>query len=591
MQARPWGVAMFSMLAASASFAACGSGDEKRTAAADAGQAGEEHGVGGSHGGVPGDAGSGGAEVAGPAGAGGAGAEGSSGAAGAAGADPGYADEPVPGDTFASPSGTDVDNDCRVEATPCQTVTFAASQAAPQHTVWLASAAYTSADQPDAASVVDGIRVRARVLGEAVLQVRLTLLGSHRVEGLTIDGGPSNIGNPGIDITTGTVALEGVTFGGRLGTALSVAGDAVVTMSPGGVADYVTDISEYVDGAGYDPFAQVAGSAQLEVSGGTFGGPGLGHGSALPRMAYGAAFSVLGDAKLVLDGVTLEVRTRGIGLRQNASLRLKDSKLTAVAMTTAGYGVWVTNDGGAANIEIEGSTIDGFAYANASAAVAVLEDPPEQTEASITISNSTLSNSSFGVMVSTPSSADLGFSDVDIVSNFFGGIFCPGTCSLQMNGGTLTGNGSYSATTGWGYYGGMYFGAADKAYDIRLRDVAVHHNRNVVNDGNTNSDTNSGLTLVGNATSSFDLGTSADPGGNTFFGHDTGAATTNLNVKVNGTVLVSAVGNTFDANIQGASATGTYALGTAPCSANSCDLGAGAGANYRVTSGTLRLAE
>jgi hypothetical protein len=99
--------------------------------------------------------------------------------------------------------------------------------------------------------------------------------------------------------------------------------------------------------------------------------------------------------------------------------------------------------------------------------------------------------------------------------------------------------------------------------------------------------------LGGNATSVFDLGTGADPGDNTFTGNDTGNATTNLNVSVNAAVLVSAVGNTFDASTQGASATGRYALGNAPCGAGSCDLvtGTGTGANYRITSGTLRLAE
>jgi len=56
-------------------------------------------------------------------------------------------------------------------------------------------------------------------------------------------------------------------------------------------------------------------------------------------------------------------------------------------------------------------------------------------------------------------------------------------------------------------------------------------------------------------------------------------------------VTVSAVGNTFAPNVQGANAQCNYQLGTAPCSASSCNLTSGAGANYRISSGTLRLAQ
>ncbi len=56
-------------------------------------------------------------------------------------------------------------------------------------------------------------------------------------------------------------------------------------------------------------------------------------------------------------------------------------------------------------------------------------------------------------------------------------------------------------------------------------------------------------------------------------------------------MTVSAVGNTFAPNVQGANAQGKYQLGTAPCGASSCNLTSGSGANYRVNSGTLRLAQ
>ncbi len=598
--ARFWGVTMISVLGVSVGVSACGSNDAKRKVmgTGDAGAAGGGGEVGadpaGGAGATPANAGTGGANSAGVGGLGAVSSGGLAGetAGGGAGGAPGsgYASEPVEGDTFASPLGSDTENDCLVEATPCKTITYAASQAAPEHTVWLASATFTNVDQPLAASVVDGIRVRARELGKAVLQVRLALLGSHRVEGLVVDGGPSNTGNPGIDATTGTVVLEGVAFSGRLTTALKVSGDAVVTVLPGGLTDYVTDILAYPDYPGYVPFTEVFGTAQLTLAGGTFGGPGLGYGAALARLNYGAAFAVRGDARLVVDGVTLKLRTRGIGLQQNASVLIKNSSLTAIAMTEAGYGVWAMNNGGEAKIEIEGSTISGFNLSS-SAAIAVLDDPPEQSQATLQITDSTLSKNGFGVLVTPPCFAQITLDAVEITDNSFGGVFCPGNCTLNMSGGRVSGNAGYALETYWSYYGGLYFAGPNKAYDIKLRGVTIEDNRNLVVNGNTNTEANSGITLAGSAASVFDLGTGADPGGNTFVGNNTGNATSNLNVKANAAVVVSAVGNTFDPSIQTASATGTYALGTAPCSAGSCNLIAGAGANYRVTSGTLRLAE
>ena len=253
-------MSLVSMLGVSIAFAACGSSDGKRRAAAaeagaagNAGAASSEGGASGGGGGVPASGGKGGTSPAGPAGegslgGGAAGADGggeSGGQGGAAGG--GYSDQPVPGDTFASPTGSDMANDCLVETTPCKTITYAAAQAAPSHTVWLAGGRFTNVDQPMAATVVTGVRVRARELGNAILQVRLTLLGSHRVEGLVFDGGASNTGNPGIDVTTGTVALEGVAFSGRLATALKISGNAAVTLSPGDVTDYVSGVLAYVD--------------------------------------------------------------------------------------------------------------------------------------------------------------------------------------------------------------------------------------------------------------------------------------------------------------------------------------------------------
>ena len=139
------------------------------------------------------------------------------------------------------------------------------------------------------------------------------------------------------------------------------------------------------------------------------------------------------------------------------------------------------------------------------------------------------------------------------------------------------------------FYGGFWLGSSS-VYQLKLRNVSVADNKSVLG-GNSNQPGNSGITMRGSAASTYDLGTAASPGNNVIQGNTTGSQTTGLLVDVAAGVTVSAVGNTFAAGVQGANAQGQYQLGTAPCGASSCNLTTGAGANYRITSGTLRLAQ
>jgi|GEM_PF-3695466 len=193
--------------------------------------------------------------------------------------------------------------------------------------------------------------------------------------------------------------------------------------------------------------------------------------------------------------------------------------------------------------------------------------------------------------VNTSGNNDSSFTLVgtSLKDNMFGGAQISGACTFDMKGGSVTGNAGFSLTTVWGYNGGLWFGNGAQKYAVKLRGVTISNNRNAVNNGNTGALSNSGLTVGGSAASTFDLGTSADPGGNTITGHNTSAATSNISVATTG-VVVSAVGNTFDPNIQGAGPAGLFQLGAAPCAANTCDITSGTGANYSVASGTLRLA-
>jgi hypothetical protein len=93
-----------------------------------------------------------------------------------------------------------------------------------------------------------------------------------------------------------------------------------------------------------------------------------------------------------------------------------------------------------------------------------------------------------------------------------------------------------------------------------------------------------GFELAGDAGSSWDLGTLADPGGNTFVATTTSLLVSNANVPT-----VSAVGNTWAPSVQDADSDGHYA---AVGAGGVLEVTSGSGQNYDDTIGiTLRLAE
>ena len=101
-----------------------------------------------------------------------------------------------------------------------------------------------------------------------------------------------------------------------------------------------------------------------------------------------------------------------------------------------------------------------------------------------------------------------------------------------------------------------------KPYQFTLRNTSVNG-------------TAAGVALQGDGTSSFDLGTAAQPGGNTLL------AAPGLRVSTAAGVLATAVGNTWRAGVQGAGAGGTYASTSSVCNGlNPCDVTSGSESNF-----------
>jgi Bacterial Ig domain/Protein of unknown function (DUF1565) len=509
-------------------------------------------------------------------------------------------DPPGNGDTYASPTGVDAGNSTCAQATPCLTIAKAASLAQANKTVWLANGLYSTATQPAPITIPAGLTVRAINAGLARVSQGIVLQGSGSVVGIVLPrDGLFESGY--IQATSGTVLIDGVRVTGTASITsgvpapITLAGTAQATMTPGAIADYADQLAPA--GQGKATYATLAGTSRLTVSGGTFGGAALGGADGVNGSVGRGAFILSGDSRLDLDGVVLNVDSSGIAMQGGATqLFMTGSTLNSNVNTGSGAGVHAAR--GTPQITLTNSSITGFAnsYSASSAGVLVGLFAQPGVAATITGTGATVRGNDAGILVqdagTTPTSLTLGASDLIVSAGTYGGIVCRAACSIDIAGGAVSDNGTSGALSGSGtFLGGLWLGETTKTYSLKLRNVLVTDNRSALTN-NTNQPDNSGITLRGNATSGFDLGTAASPGGNVFTGNTTGSQTAGLNVGVAAGITVRAAGNTFIAGVQGADAGGLYQLGAAPCGPASCDVNstAGSGANFRVGSGVLRLA-
>lgn len=500
------------------------------------------------------------------------------------------ASAPATGDTYASPSGVDSGNTSCAQATPCLSINKAASLAQAGRTVWLSDGTYTPTSQPTPISLPAGLTLRALTPGMVVLQQSIALAGNATVVGLTLDRGVAFAYATMLSASSGSITLEGLKIIGRLnGPAFSFSGSAQVTMAPGNLADY-TDQLDAQGGAG---LVALSGSARLTINGGSFTGTGIGTGSNVGALAVGfAAFQVTGNSQLTINNATIQVKGNGIFLDGTSQVTLNSTTLTASMMNGPGAGIGSL--AGTPSITLTGSTISGFKYGPYSASI-VIGAGNSLINATLSMNNTVLSGSDYGLAINGgtgASSTTITGTGVQIKNNTLAGAFFLGHSSVDINGGEVSGNGTQDATIAGSttFYGGLWFGNGSLLYTVKLRNLMVVNNRSLLT-GNTNVASNSGITLGGTAASNFDLGTAASPGSNTFTGNITGNQTSGLNVVVAAGVVVNAVGNTFIANTQGSNAQGKFVLGASPCGVASCLVTTGTGANYRVGSGSLKLAE
>jgi hypothetical protein len=437
-------------------------------------------------------------------------------------------------------NGSDA-NPCS-QAAPCQRIVKAMNLAPSGSNVYLADGIYGSATQGTAVTVPDGVTLRATHPGAATLaNVALTAAGSAAFDDIVLDAEGSACAsiNAGSTAGTPTLSVTGVLI--KCLGALNVHGNVKATMSPGALAGGVYTAA--LPGS-FGTIFSVSDNAELLIQGGILDGNNAG------APAFGGGFlSAINASKLTLDGVTLRNRT-GVGItnRNSGAIVLKNGSLidnVGVAGNCASAAVIVMNDTGSL-------TMDQSQISNSpGVGVCVRSGASLST---ITLTQSTITRTAAAIASETggsPAAATIIADGVSLTNNGFGIIWtgAPGS-SIDMKNSIVTGNGTGIQVNG-------------SSGSLKLRGSNVSNN------------TDSGVAVF--ASVATDLGTQADPGGNTF----TGNVTQGIKVNLSDGQTAQAVGNTWNANQQGADGSGHYSI--APSWIPVPRTGSAGGKNYEIS--------
>lgn len=547
------GSCVLSLILAGAVFTACGADDGKKSEPGRQQQGGEagddgsgDAGRGGS-GGTAGSSGSAGTsgnagEPAGVGGAAGAGAGeptggtgeggGADGAAGAGGAP----DEPPFRGLYIGEEGSDAA--AGTEAAPFETLAHAASIAQAGDTIVFLDGDFQLSNQ--VVKIKDGVNVMAKNAGQAnitsgVSAAVFELEGDTLISGLKVTDAQYVLRFAGAAAAQGTVTIENSSFFNctQLCLGLTGASSAIVIGNDGEVL-----------GNGGQGFALLSDTASISVSGGilrNYGNGGIfrGRGESIVSLSdvsfeggTGPVLQLQNEAVGDLEGVQVAAASAMLFEQSN------DTELTVtgsdISTSVTASNCFVVNDGNL--LEIVGSKVHGC-----------------------------------GTGVKSLLPEELRLIDSEFYDHSFGGtdLSANGTRSVVIDGCEF-----YDST-----YTGMRIGAGGTVLNLKMRNTSV----DITSLANWHA-----LMLDGTNASSIDLGTLADPGGNTFLQRAASASSAMRLQFQSGTIY--AVGNTWTPSAQGANAQGKYAVTSGKVLE---DATAANGINYvkPYTTTKIRLAE
>jgi hypothetical protein len=476
---------------------------------------------------------------------------------------------PNPADRWASPTGSDTNPG--TEAQPYQSVAKALNNAGSGGTVRLLPGTYPWANENgrNGYGPVDfkTLRVPANVNLRAVTPGSVTLLfgldhqGASTVAGVRLSSSATDVSDQiptGIATPfSGLVRLQSVVFA-RVGTVIYTRGGDLVFDAEGDAAH------AWLDADFAAAFGRVD-AGHVRIIGGVMAP------SRLPDTtnASNRGFGTYGyGGKLTFEGAQLVVPTAPAGVGQvlfspiqGGQFEFLNSQATQIG--TPPYSVLVQVDSSSSaqftgsvvggrfthvvshfaggNVRVENSTLEGGVYAIGPTGG---DEPAGAPLPTVTVTGSTIRD--FIIGISMTNGGTLTIRNSTIRDNSSVGIHLPAVEALPYR---------------------------SAVYQLTLRNSTVAAN-------GSGAAGQGGIRMVGAATAVFDLGTAADPGGNTLAGADTQGPA--LRVDVQPGVTVSAVGNTWLPLVQGADAAGVYA--------GNLLVTSGSGSNFVIGSGALRLA-
>ena len=452
-----------------------------------------------------------------------------------------------------------VDTNACTQAAPCKTLAHAIIGAPAGSTFLLADGMYSAQTEGVGGfNVPDGGTLQAIHPGAATLAtLAINFVGSGTLNGIVFgrQGPAFNCGGIDAASTTGTPTLTITGVFSNCVNWLTVGGKVKATMTPGALAGgiYTTGLANGGQWALVNSSSPA--SAELLILGGVFDGNDLGNAGLLSSM---------GTAKLTLDGVTARRWPRAAVTAAGGAVVLRNGTVldqigTAGASACDGSAIVVGSSSGQL-------TMDSSTLSNARAAgICVLNNFSTTVTNSVVLTQSTITGSA-GPAIQNESTQGVGATitaDGASLTNNGWGIFWTRAGTFDLRNSTISG--STAVGTGAGVYLFMPSGS------FRLRGSAVT--------GNIQYGVHlDGTQSVGGLT--FDLGTAADPGGNTF----TGNALAGLRSVAAAGDSVNAVGNTWIANQQGADANGRYSL--PPTFTPVPKAGVANGANFKIDNAT-----
>jgi hypothetical protein len=392
---------------------------------------------------------------------------------------------------------------------PFKTIAKALSVAASGETVRLGTGTYSvSSGETFPLSVPDGVSIEAIVAGNAVLlgtaqDTGLALAGAAAVSNLVLRGF-----GKAITASAGALALDGVTFADD-GVAVQLTGSAAATLSG-------TEVAGGVDS--YGAFS-LDGASTLAMTGGSVSGVGCN--------GFGAVTA--GSAALTLEGVTFH---------DNAGTALYATKASSITFKS---GTIAYPSGGACQPRELVALVDSAQLVLQGSALSGGGTGIQGSGTSISVS--VTGGSITGAVNAGIDAAVVAVDGTSISDNGYAGIYASreATTSVSLKNATLSNN--------------QYFGltAGDSA------NVLVRNTRITTSIAGNISD----AVYWYGSNGTVDLGTAADPGGNTFQGNLRAELEWDDSTRSQTSTVVHAVGNTWDPSTDGSDSGGRYAGGVA----------------------------